>query len=344
MSSHAPDEPDLVHPEPFIWLEFRLLNPPAPEPPRSPSSPTTFPLFTSLPFEIRQKIYADALIPRTILLTCNTSETGFSSLPPINATTVDRRPSPFSNTLAPISINRTRRRPCFSSPPPPPLLHVSREARSFARRHYVPSFGYHISPLHTSTPLRLSPRVFFDFDRDALLLAGELEPCDVHGFHGPMAYFLDKDECARVRRVACHADALRPTAPSLPRINAHDFEPVLSDAVVTYGGLQLHDATRAILGRQEVDPEVVFVMLSHVLDRFSSVDTIPVPFDRSKSAGERAWEGTGPLSWEQSGRDAIQKIWDGWVLGVTATRSPLRGKRIPLVPEDELENAWDLEY
>lgn len=321
MSSHAPNEPDLVHPDPLIWLEFRLLNPPAPEPPRNPSSPTTFPLFASLPFEIREKIYAETLIPRTILLTCNTSETAVSSLPPIDATIAGRRTAAFSTFLPPI---RTQRRPCFSSPPPPPLLHVSREARAFAQRHYVPSFGYHISSLHTCTPLRLSPRVFFDFDRDALLLAGELEPCDIHGFHGPMAYFLDKDECARVKRVACHADSLRSTVPSLPIIDNHGV-------------------TRALPDRHEVDPEVVFVMLSHVLDRFSSVDTIPVPFDEKKGA-ERTRADGGLLSWEKGGRDAIQKIWDGWVLGVTASRSSLRGKRIPLVTEDELEKAWDLEY
>lgn len=322
MESLEPDEPDLIHPHPLIWLEFRLLNSPSPERPRSPFSPTTFPLFSSLPPELRLKIYGESLVPRTILLTCKTSDPP-SSVPRPSITSTLSRPTdslpPPYNTSGPTEPEPAR--PRFTCSPPPALLHVSREARTFAQRHYVPSFGYSISPLHTCTPLRLAPRVFFDFARDSLLLAGELEPRDVHGFYGPMVYFLDKGECARVRRVACHVDALLPSVPRLPATDADGI-------------------TRAIPARQEVDPEVVFVMLSHVLDRFSGVDMLPVLFDGRKCAEP----GAGPLSLEEGGRDAIQKIWDGWVLGVTATDSPLRGKRIPLVSEDELGEAWDSDY
>lgn len=315
MRFYEPDEAkDILHPNPDIWLEFRLLNPPAPEQPGSLDALATFSLFTSLPPELRLKIYSMSLVPRTVLLTCNISSPTHSTFPLSYPDTNPTKPRP---------------RPRFSSPPPPPLLHVSRETREFAQRHYIPSFGYRISPLHTSTPLRLSPRVFFDFARDSLLLAGELEPADVHGLHGPMVYFLDRGECARVRRVACRADALRSTAPA----------PAPRDLPVGPGGVPTH----AFGTRQEVDDEVVFVMLSHVLDQFSSVKTLLVPFDRDRRA-ESAPEDPGPVSWEEGTPDAIQKIWDGWVLGITAANSSLRGKRIPLVREDELEEAWDRQY
>ncbi|SPO05729.1 uncharacterized protein DNG_08416 [Cephalotrichum gorgonifer] len=312
---------DLIDPSPAIWLEFRLLDPPAPAtPPRDlAGAPASFPLFTSLPAEIRLQIYDAALLPRTILLTCKISSPAFSTFPP---------PIPDHASPAPAVTPR------FSCPPAPALLHVSREARAFAARRYTPSFGYRISPLHTSTPLRLAPRVYFDFDRDALLLAGELEPCTPHGFHAPMVYFLDKVECSRVKRIACAADALRSKYPTAPlHSTATTTTALRGNSMMVGSGLGMG------MGRVEVDDEVVFVMLSHVLDRFSGVDTVFVPFDGLRcSKGE---EGAGGMeSWEESGGDAIQKIWDGWVLGVTTQGSSLRGKRIPLVREEDLERVW----
>jgi len=176
-----------------FWLEFQVISDGL-----SPTSPTlapaagtaplnTFTCFTLLPAELRLKIWEELLQPRIVLAAC-----------------LDSR---F------IARKRTQLATRPALPPTPVLLLVCRETRTLALRHYELAFAWKLPPRLASpeagaVPTRGDARVWFNFRLDALLLLGELEPFDQYGFNSPMVYFLRRDDCRRVRHVACAYEEL----------------------------------------------------------------------------------------------------------------------------------------
>lgn len=183
-----------------FWLRFQVhsdgLVPPASTIPES-----SFPQFQQLPAELRLQIWSHLLLPRIILITCQDHETASEADSELTA-----RPS------------------CRLVPA---LLHVNHEARTVALGHYELAFGWkvptvladldvlpqsphaHEEPLGIVTPQWTEPRIYFNFEQDALFLLGELEPCTSAGFNSPMTYFLDREETKRVKKVAVAFRALR---------------------------------------------------------------------------------------------------------------------------------------
>src|SRR5687767_5276662 len=128
--STTPIEPNSV---PDIWLEFTISTPPLLSPPCS------FPHFSSLPTELRLQIYDMSLLPRTITIAC-------------------LRSSSMSHTCADSLLPPLSRPPRLGAPPPPALLHVSRESRNeVARKHYTPLFGVSVSRIHARVPYKAPP-------------------------------------------------------------------------------------------------------------------------------------------------------------------------------------------
>ena len=84
-------------------------------------------------------------------------------------------------------------------------------------------------------PLKSEARVWFNFELDALLLLGDLEPHDYYGFNTPMVYFLRREDTNRVKHIACAFEELH------------------------YG---------------EYESEHIFGCLFHILDRFQSVERL----------------------------------------------------------------------
>ncbi|KAK5660970.1 hypothetical protein OQA88_12345 [Cercophora sp. LCS_1] len=168
-------------------LHFQVLSDPSHIP--TPSHLTTFHLFPFLPPELRLEIWSCLLQPRIVLaalLDSRTSSTKSQSL--------------FSN------------RP--SLPRIPILLHINRETRALALRHYELTFAWKLPPRLASPEAGALPssgpaRVWFNFGKDGLLLMGELEPFDQYGFNSPMVYFLRKEDTARVRHVGVAYEELR---------------------------------------------------------------------------------------------------------------------------------------
>ncbi|KAI4869100.1 hypothetical protein F4820DRAFT_464644 [Hypoxylon rubiginosum] len=166
-----------------------------------------FPLFASLPPELRLKIWEYLIAPRVVAVACLDAE----APPP------DEEPEePWAAfpDLEPVAPD-----------PVPALLLVSRETRALALSRYEPAFAWktpHVmlsssslpqnSSSSSSTPTTATwsrPSAWFNYNLDALYLLGQLEPCDSYGFNSPMAYFLDRQEARRVRRLAVAFAALK---------------------------------------------------------------------------------------------------------------------------------------
>ncbi|KAK3344110.1 hypothetical protein B0T25DRAFT_615576 [Lasiosphaeria hispida] len=167
-----------------FWLDFQVIRDGL-EAPSTPlttvTGPQTFPLFPTLPTELRLKIWGSLVQPRIILAAC------FDS----------RFAGPKRSQLA----SRPHRRAV------PILLHVCQESRALAQKHYALTFSWKVPPRLAAPEAGGLPgagpaRVWFNFAQDALLLLGELEPFDQYGFNSPMVYFLRKDDTRRVRHVA----------------------------------------------------------------------------------------------------------------------------------------------
>ncbi|KAK1761425.1 hypothetical protein QBC47DRAFT_28583 [Echria macrotheca] len=183
-----------------FWLEFQVISdgfssttpstpssttpqttPPTTTTP-STTTPTEFTLFPSLPAELRLKIWEELLTPRVILITC------------------------LDSRFLPTKRAQLSHRP--SLPPVPILLHICRESRALALRHYELTFAWKLPPrlaapeAGAAGPLSGPARTWFNFRLDCVLLLGELEPFDAYGFNSPMVYFLRKEDTRRVRHVA----------------------------------------------------------------------------------------------------------------------------------------------
>lgn len=265
-----------------FWIEFQVCHDglsPTPTPdPTSPSSPPppppTFTLFPFLPFELRHKVWAHLLQPRIVIAAC------------LDADDAARKRAQLA------------RRPRL--PATPVLLHVCRETRRLAQRRYgpQPSLAWRVPAVVATRPRSAGPRVWFDFDRDALLLLGELEPYDRSGVNAPMAYFLDRADARRVRHVACAFEELR-------------------------------------LG--DVEGEQVFGTLFHVVDAFPRAERLVITSTDEDVAAQKEARGGLPLDFGLGTREnLVQKIWWGWVNGTSVVTSQLRDKQILMVREDGL--------
>ncbi|KAI0381505.1 hypothetical protein F5Y04DRAFT_254695 [Hypomontagnella monticulosa] len=255
-----------------------------------------FPSFALLPPELRLKIWELLLAPRIVAIACLDSESPDSDEEP---------PEPWTSF------------PSLQAHPPPSatpvLLHVNRETRALALAHYAPAFSWKVPHvlLHGSYPSSSStwsqPRVWFNYAQDAVYLLGELEPCDSYGFNSPMAYFLDREEALRVRRLAVALGALR------------------------FG---------------EAGSQHIFGALFHVVDRFAKVGgrvlVAVVPrdeFTHHLMGGEDMLvRGEGEEDERRRGADdvnMVQKIWRDWYRGSIVTSS-LANVQFELVRESDL--------
>lgn len=207
-------------PNPQFWLSFRTfddgvsgpLSPTAsPAPAPAPTSSTSFPQFARLPPEIRWRIWECLVQPRIVVACCLQRDDILDS----------RRRELDGRTT--------------SGPAVPVLLHINRETRDIALRHYELTFSWRISKLLCDTPVSRPARVWFNFALDALFLTGELEAFNAYGFNLPMVYFLRREDTYRVRHIAC------------------DFKKI---------------------GYPDQESDQVFGCLWHVVDRFPGVDRL----------------------------------------------------------------------
>ncbi|OTA94026.1 hypothetical protein M434DRAFT_395091 [Hypoxylon sp. CO27-5] len=272
-----------------------------------------FTLFPQLPAELRLKIWEYLLAPRIVAIACLDAEA-----PPPS----DEEPEePWASF------------PELEDPAPravPVLLLVNQETRTLALKRYSPAFAWKVpymllhndsSPTSSTTASSSSssstwsrPRVWFDYARDAVYLLGELEPCDSYGFNSPMAYFLDREEALRVRRLA---------------------------------------VAFAALGYGESGSQHIFGTLFHVVDRFArlgdggggaGVLVAVAPRDELTHA---LMGGEGPLVPGDGDGDGnrgrvrgdemnvVQKIWRDWYRGSIVTSS-LASVQFELVRESDL--------
>lgn len=140
--------------------------------------------------------------------------------------------------------------------------------------------------------------MWFNFQRDTLLLLGELEPYDGSNVNAPMVYFLDKADARRVVHVAVAFEELR-------------------------------------LG--QVESEVIFGTLFHVLDAFAGVERLVITSTEKDLEWQRLVRGGMPLDLGLGRRDnLVAKIWEGWIHGMSICTSRLKDKQILMVREDGL--------
>lgn len=271
-----------------------------------------FTLFPKLPTELRLKIWEYLLAPRIVAIACLDAE----ALPS------DEEPEePWTNF------------PEFEVPAPravPVLLLVNRETRTLALKHYSPAFAWKVpymllhndssssSPTSSSTAAAGStwsrPRVWFDYARDAVYLLGELEPCDSYGFNSPMAYFLDREEALRVRKLAVAFAALRYGESGSQHIFGTLFHVVDRFARLEGGG-----ALVAVAPRDE---------LTHAL-MGGEGPLVPAEGDGD---GDRD---SGGGKDREDGVNVVQKIWRDWYRGSIVTSS-LASVQFELVRESDL--------
>lgn len=206
-------------------------------------SHTDFAYFPQLPPELRLKIWDYLITPRIVQIFCvldvgrgtntdsrdRTSSDG-NDMPPHSHGDMFDIDFTINDYLSPEELRHdlSGRRPPISRIPV--ILHINREARHHGLRHYELAFSWKVphvladldirippsssasplasQPRRSSPPAWSEPQIYFNFDMDAVHLAGELEPCDSYGFNSPMTYFLRKEDCLRVRHVALSFGAL----------------------------------------------------------------------------------------------------------------------------------------
>lgn len=193
----------------------------------------------------------------------------------------------------------------------PILLHISAETRRLALKHYKLAFSWRISPSILAGPGRIKggaaaaaaaaeapPRVYFNFKTDTLLLLGELEPYDSSNMNAPMVYFLSRPDARRVVNVAVAFEELR-------------------------------------LG--EVESEEIFGTLFHVIDGFPLAERLMITSTEEDLVRQREVRGGMPLDFGLGSKENIvQKIWWGWVHGMSVVTSHLKDKQILMVKEEKL--------
>ncbi|KAI0113716.1 hypothetical protein GGR51DRAFT_21565 [Nemania sp. FL0031] len=316
-----------------IWLEFRLLSDGL-EADAVMTLPLTvwnerhnpiFHLFSSLPPELRLKVWNYLIVPRIVGIACLYDETQRDEV------------------WAPHSAIR---------PSIPVLLHVNQETRALALEHYELSFSWSrpqqsdirawnppgLLPLSIAAlpmsffaaqaavdrrsspaPTRPSsspPRTWFNFALDAVYLVGDLEPCDMGGINRPMPYFLEARTARRVRKTAVSFGALR------------------------YRG---------------TGPQQIFGALAHVVDRFRPEDREVLVCVTERDEFTHALMGhktglvdecyrhRGAMRRLNADADAearptynvLQNIWRDWYF-LTNHTPFVANMRFPLIPENDL--------
>jgi hypothetical protein len=266
----------------------------------------TFPRFTELPAELRLKIWELLIAPRIVVVACVSS-----------ANAAQKR------------AQLTARPRC---PAVPALLHVCHESRLLAQRHWELTFSWQVSrslredgadadadpdpdaqgvaaqrpsrrrqrPRSATATAAAPARVWFNFALDALLLLGELDPLDAHGFNAPSAYFLRREDTGRVRHVACAFEALR------------------------YGA---------------APDEQIFGCLFGIVDRFPAARRLLITStdrDLTDYGSVLPALGHGPQQRLASERNIVQRIWDGWLRGRSVVTLALEKRQILMVREDGL--------
>ncbi|KAI1780473.1 hypothetical protein F4818DRAFT_395824 [Hypoxylon cercidicola] len=319
MATYLPHQPSLPIPAPSPGPRFRLAFRVVSDGLETARAQTlnagraAFPLFAGLPPELRLKIWEYLVAPRVVAAACLDAEA----------------PPPDEEPEEPWAAF-----PELESPAPDPvpvLLRVSRETRALALARYAPAFAWktpHVmlsslpqrqqgtsagtTTTATATATWSRPSVWFNYGLDALYLLGQLEPCDSYGFNSPMAYFLDREEARRVRRLAVAFAALK------------------------YG---------------EMAPQDIFGALFHCVDRFArAVDedgrvlVAVTPRDEYTNA---LMGGEQPLVRDGGGDEAeskvqkkdevniVQKTWRDWYRGSIVTSS-LANVQFELVREEDL--------
>lgn len=179
----------------------------------------------------------------------------------------------------------------------PILLHISAETRRLALKHYELAFSWRI-PSMLATPRASPPRVYFNFKTDTLLLLGELEPYDNSNMNAPMVYFLSRPDARRVVNVAVAFEELR-------------------------------------LG--EVESEQIFGTLFHAIDGFPGAGRLMITSTEEDLVRQREVRGGMPLDFGLGRKENIvQKIWWGWIHGMSVVTSHLKDKQILMVREEKL--------
>lgn len=287
------------------------------------------------------QIWKHLLLPRVILITCQDQESEVE-----------------------LDLELKSRPSCARIPA---LLHVSHEARTVALEHYELAFRWKvptvlaeldmlpppqdgIDPMAIAAPKWSEPRIYFNFEQDALFLLGELEPCTSTGFNSPMTYFLEREETKRVRNVAVAFRALRHGESGSQQIFGTLFHVVDrikpangrvlvcvnvgdemthtlmgGEAPLVPGGLDY--ASRKRLSRPPRSEPSDIVIGS--IGRLSLDDEV----DQREILERYQRHSEAPQSQDDN---IIQQIWDNWFRGSIVTSS-LADMKFWLVRESELE-------
>ncbi|KAK8039740.1 hypothetical protein PG993_008151 [Apiospora rasikravindrae] len=173
------------------------------------SSPS-FTLFSSLPPELRLKIWdLAASVPRIILASCLHDGLGPEAEDAQDATDQHHLNQLTSRRAGHFIPPSAARQPRVPDPGPREALLASLQLEGAPVLGGGPGPGGAASSSDDEPPDWTEPHVYFNFERDALYLVGELEPYDDVGLATPMIYFLRKEDTARVRCAALAFSALK---------------------------------------------------------------------------------------------------------------------------------------
>jgi len=339
-------------------------------------SKADFAYFPRLPPELRLKIWDYFIAPRIVQIFClpdigrgtNTDSQGRAS--DGNGTSTHSNGSMFDIdfTINEYLLPEELRHGLPNHRPPisriPVILHINREARRHGLRHYELAFSWKIphvladldirTPISSASPLASQPRrssppswsepqIYFNFDIDAVHLAGELEPCDSYGFNSPMTYFLRKEDCSRVRHVALSFGALHYGATAAQQIFGSlfhvvdRFKPPHGRVLVTVSdrdegiNLMIGAASPLIAPSATSDARARETRVDNALGDLSALSAYPgggmTAMERDYASRPRV--GNGPRD------NAIQKLWGDWYRG-SSHKSHLAKMRFDLIHD------WDL--
>ncbi|KAK8086299.1 hypothetical protein PG994_001273 [Apiospora phragmitis] len=375
-------------------IKFQVYSDGSDDEQQQPSS--SFTLFSSLPPELRLKIWdLAASVPRIIMASC-TIHAPNAEQPESDPGTTGAQEQQHLRDLT--SRRRGRR---FV----PAVLHVNHEARTRTlERHYALAFSWKVPHVFAymdgrpnqnrtihqhningsssssalgsggdQTPHWSEPHVYFNFERDALYLLGELEPYDEFGFNSPMTYFLRREDTARVRCVALAFSALKygetgsqqifgslfhvvdrfplctiatpeltPTAPGINGGGGSSSSNVQGEVI---NGSSSSSTTTSKIPDQPEPHVLICVMPGDEWTHALLGGTEPLS-QRNRERQQRQSENGGQLARTDSEEheeepeepeNVLQKIWTDWYRG-SIVRSRMASVRFKLITEDELES------
>ncbi|KAI0147117.1 hypothetical protein GGR57DRAFT_266551 [Xylariaceae sp. FL1272] len=364
-SSHnvpiTPVMAELYPPPTLFWLEFDLVSDGL-ETAAVQAMPLTmyhaaetpvFKHFSSLPTELRLKVWEYLIVPRIVGISCYILESG--QPPP------KQQHSANWATLPP------------SPPQVPILLQISHETRHLALQHYELSFQWKVPLVLSSQDLRPSaglhplpttyhtnpypetpsaseaslpipdpkncspPHTYFNFALDAVYLLGELEPCDSFGFNSPMSYFLSSRDTTRVKKVGIPFRALRYGATGSQQIFGTLFHVVdrfttAASSSILIGVNDNDEITHSYMGGlgRLVEDEAMDEVEDGLVDRREGLGV------GARDVGIRASELRRRRREMERESNVLQKIWGENYRG-SITTSKLVDCRFELLREEGLE-------